>query len=294
MASSSASGAMMTSVKTSTIFRALAASSLPVQRDNAAKGRNRIAAQRLEIGLLQRGAFRDAAGVGVLDDRDRRRAGRIEFRDAFEGRVGVVDVIVRELLALDLSRRGDAGALLAGEVEAGGLMRIFAVAHGLRQLSSERPPGRRRLAQRRGEPVGNRRVVSRRAGEGFLREAATRRQRRAPVVRVQFGEEIRVIAGIDQHGHVVVVLGRRADHRRSADVDVLDAFGVGRALRQRRLERIEIDHEQIDRLDVMRQHGGFMLGIFADRQKPAMHLGMQGLEPPVHHLRETASDRRCP
>ena len=178
IASSSASGAMMTSVKISTIFRALAASSLPVQRDDAAEGRDRIAAQRLEIGLLQRRAFRDAAGVGVLDDRDRRRARGIEFRDAFEGRVGVVDVVVGELLALDLPRRGDAGALLAGEVEARRLMRILAVAHRLRQLAAERPPGRRRLAERAREPVGNRRVIGRRAREGLLREAATRRERR--------------------------------------------------------------------------------------------------------------------
>ena len=39
------------------------------------------------------------------------RALGIEFGDAFIGRVGVVDVVVGELLALHLPRGGDAEAL---------------------------------------------------------------------------------------------------------------------------------------------------------------------------------------
>ena len=75
IASSSASGAMMTSVKISTIFARRRRVELAVQRDDAAEGRDRIAGERLLVGLDQRRADRDAAGVGVLDDRDRRRLG---------------------------------------------------------------------------------------------------------------------------------------------------------------------------------------------------------------------------
>ena len=46
-----------------------------------------------------------AAGVGVLDDRDR---GLGELADQLEGGIGVGEVVVGQLLALDLPRRGDA------------------------------------------------------------------------------------------------------------------------------------------------------------------------------------------
>ena len=42
------------------------------QGDDAAEGADRIAAQRLEIRVLERRAGRDAARIGVLDDGDRR------------------------------------------------------------------------------------------------------------------------------------------------------------------------------------------------------------------------------
>ncbi len=58
----------------------------------------------------------------------------------------------------------------------------------------------------------------------------------------------RIIIGIDDHRDIVVVLRRRADHRRAADIDILDAVIEARALRHRRLERIKADHQKIDRL----------------------------------------------
>ena len=85
--------------------------------------------ERLAIGLRQVGAFGHAARIGVLDDGAGGRARRIEFGDAFERRVGIVDVVVGELLALNLARRGDAEAGVAGAVEGGALVRVFAVAH---------------------------------------------------------------------------------------------------------------------------------------------------------------------
>ena len=81
-----------------------------VQGDDAAEGRDRVAGQGPLVGVEKGLALGDAARVGVLDDRDRRRAGRIELRDAFVGRVDVGDVVVGELLALDLPGGGDPGA----------------------------------------------------------------------------------------------------------------------------------------------------------------------------------------
>ena len=94
-ASSSASGAMITSVKILTILRAprrrRAAGSARRCRRRPRPDRSAAPSDRLPSSV---GASRDAAGIGVLDDRDRRRPRGIEFGDQFEGRVGVVDVVV--------------------------------------------------------------------------------------------------------------------------------------------------------------------------------------------------------
>ena len=67
---------------------------LPVQRDDAAIGRDWIAGQRLAIGSNEVRAFGDAAGIGVLDDHASGGARGIEFGQAFVSCVGVVDVVV--------------------------------------------------------------------------------------------------------------------------------------------------------------------------------------------------------
>ncbi len=88
-----------------------------------------------------------------------------------------------------------------------------------------------------------------------------------------------------------MIFRRGADHGWTANVDVFDGFIPVRALGDRRLERIEIDDEEIDRLDPMRQHGRLMFRIFADCQQAAMHFRMQGLDPSVHHFWKTGDVR---
>ena len=69
-----------------------------------------------------------------------------------------------------------------------------------------------------------------------------------------------------------------------ADVDVLDAVVERSAFRNRGFERIEIHHQQIDRLDVVLFHRGEVLFVPADRQQSAVHFRMQRLDPAVHHF----------
>ena len=83
-----------------------------------------------------------------------------------------------------------------------------------------------------------------------------------------------------------MVLGRGADHRRAADVDILHAGREIGAARDGFLERVEIDDQNIDRADVVRGHRFGMRGIVADGEQAAMHRRMQGLDAAVHHLRK--------
>ena len=100
----------------------------------------------------------------------------------------------------------------------------------------------------------------------------------------EFIEHRGVIAGIDHDRDIVVVLRRGADHGRAADVDILDAVGEIAAARDGVLERIKIDHQQIDRPDAVAAHRIGVGGIAAHGKKSAMHRRMQRLDPAIHHL----------
>ncbi len=120
---------------------------------------------------MQVGAFRHAAGIGVLDDDAGRGAARIELGDAFIGRVGVVDVVVGQFLALHLPRGGNAEALAGRAIERRALVRVLAIAQRLNQLAAEGAIVGRAVVQRVGEPVGDRRVIGGGARIGFRRQS---------------------------------------------------------------------------------------------------------------------------
>ncbi len=82
----------------------------------------------------------------------------------------------------------------------------------------------------------------------------------------EFGQQLFVVGRLDHHGDVGVVLGGGADHRRPADVDVFDAIVESRAFGDGGLERIEVHHQQIDRLDAVLVHRGGVFRVGADTQ----------------------------
>ncbi len=82
----------------------------------------------------------------------------------------------------------------------------------------------------------------------------------------------------------MVVLGCRAHQCRTADVDILNAVGKRGILQERLLERIEIYHHEVDRLDRVLAQRGLVACVVADRENAAMHLRMQRLHPAIHHL----------
>ena len=94
-----------------------------------------------------------------------------------------------------------------------------------------------------------------------------------------------VVAGVDHDGHIFVVLRRRADHGRAADVDVLDGVGqVAIRLGHGGFEGIEIDRDQVDRLDAVLVHHRAVQRTATE--DAAMDLRVQGLDAAVHHFRE--------
>src|SRR5690606_37903993 len=85
--------------------------------------------ERLGIGLGAGGCDGDAAGIGVLDND---AGGCLEALDALPGRIGIGDVVVGELLALQLAIvRERTGGGLGVAIEGGGLVGVLAIAHVL-------------------------------------------------------------------------------------------------------------------------------------------------------------------
>ena len=225
----------------------------------------------------------------MLDDHHRRiLPGKLGGQ--FERSIGVVEVVVRKLLALQLGRLRHAGG--AGDlrdIDRRRLVRVLAIAQRIGALEGEREgvgeQGRLvRSGGREGEPAGDRGIIGGGAGIGLARHAGAESLRGGTAVRFHLGDQRRVIGRIGEDRHEAVVLRRRAHHRRAADVDVLDHFLAARALGDGRFEGIEVDHHQIDRADPVGLHRGDVLGIVAQSEQPAMHSRVQGLHPPVHHL----------
>jgi hypothetical protein len=82
-----------------------------------------------------------------------------------------------------------------------------------------------------------------------------------------------------------VVLRRGADHRRPADVDVLDrGLLVDVIAGDGLLEGVEVDRDQVDRLDPLGGQRVHMGGVVAPRQERRVEARVQRLHPPVEDL----------
>ena len=120
--------------------------------------------------------------------------------------------------------------------------------------------------------------------------ASSRRSRGRNAAVLERREHDVVVGVIDDHGDVLVILRGRAQHRGSADVDVLDRLRV-RAVgaRRRRFERIQIHDEQVDDADaVLDEH---RVVDAASREQAAVNVRMQRLDAAVHDLGEARDGR---
>ena len=217
----------------------------------------------------------------MLDD----HAGRAVELDREQASGGeIVEVVERERLAVELlDAREQVGAGTALGVEDRPLMRILAVRELLREI--EHRHERLREAEPTGEPPRDGAVVRRRAGEGAHCERAPRLD--ADLAEPQLREHQLVVLGPADGDHVGVVLRGATEQGRTADVDLLDrlvpldvepADGL--------LEGIEIDADEVDRVDAVRGEVGDVLGHVAARENAAVHCRVQRHDTVAEHLGE--------
>ena len=263
-----------------------------VEGDDAAESRGWIGCEGRLVGRERRLPHRHPAGVGMFDDDAGAAAQRL---DAFEGGVGVHDVVEGQRLALQLPRPGDAAIAVRKipvvAVERRGLVGVLAVAEILlfgelavegagKALRGIRPAGAG------AEIVGDHAVIARAVLEGGGGEFEARGFIDGPGAGFERRGDAPVIIGIDHHGDEAVVLRRRPQQGRPADVDIFDGLGEFAIRAAHSLfKRIEIHHHEVDGRDAVLFHRR-EIHIPAG-EDAAVYLRMQGFDAAVHQLRES-------
>ena len=242
-----------------------------VADDDPAEGRLFVRGERLVPRLAQVGVGTDAARVGVLEDGD----GRVfVLADELRGGGNVEDVVVGKLLAVELLE-----VFLEITVERRFLMRVLAVAKTADQRQREfvvRAGFRPRVAS---EIRGDGGIVGGGGLEDFQCQLLAQLERRVAVVAAHGREHAVVIGGVGHDRHEAVVLRRAAQHRRAADVDVFNRFlqrhvrfGDGFA------ERIQVDHEQVDGLNIVFARLPLVPGVVTQMEQAAVDARMERLD----------------
>ena len=223
---------------------------LAVAGDDAAEGALGIAGEGAVVGgrdVLGNGG---AAGVLMLED----HAGRlVELADQVPSGVGIQIVVVAERLALDLLganerelRARGVLAALGKAVDRSLLLRVLAIAQVVDLLQRDLELGRgvRHVACLGGKPTGDSRVVG---GGGLVDlhlQATTGGKRGAATGLVHLGQDGIIVGRVGNDGNARGVLGSRAQHGGTADVNVLDGvregdLGIGDGL----LELVQVDDD---------------------------------------------------
>jgi hypothetical protein len=175
---------------------------------------------------------------------------RLEVRRERERRVHVQPVVERHFLALDEHLRATEHPRPARpSIQRPALMRVLAVSE-VRHLLEREPDERRHRGIVRDEPPRDRGVVRRRVGERLGGQPPPHLQRQTSLG--PYGvQDLAVARRAHDDADRGEVLRGRADHRRAADVDLLDHVVLAGPARHGLAERVQVHDHEIDRLDAV-------------------------------------------
>ena len=166
-------------------------------------------------------------------------------------------------------------------------MRVLTIAQRLRQRPAHGAVLGRPAFQLQRHPARYGRIISCRTGIGSQRQILPVAQWCRAVVSAHLSQQRSIIRRVHHHIYKRMVLGRRTDHRRTANIDVFDTGVIIGTLRHRRLERIKVYHQQVDRPDTVFVHRHQVIFIIPQRQQPAMDHWVQRFHAAIHHLGKT-------
>ena len=212
----------------------------------------------------------------------------IELAQNLQSRIGILYIIVRQLLTMQLFGPSHGKALLLAGIESGILMRVLAITQRLLLGKGKRQILRIFLTSFFSQVSGDVGIVSSRMTE-HLSSQTTAGFQRGVAVGFQLVQHGLVVSVIDHHGHKSVVLGRTAQHGRTSDIDILNGiFKRSSLFLNGLLKRIEIHHHHVNGGNTIGLHLTHMLGISAHGKQTTMHFRVQGLHTAVHDFRKAS------
>ncbi len=224
-----------------------------------------------------------SARVHMLDDR---RGRRLVIAHQLKGSRGVLDVVEAKLLALDLHRPAHSARVGPESVESGLLVLVLTVFKRLGEQTGERDLRRETVGLDPAQVGGDPGVVARCVCERLGGEAPP--HGRIESLLTQGAQHLRIALRAHDHHHRLVIFGGRANHRRSADVDLLDRLlECHLAARDGLDERVEVAAHQVDLLQAVLPQRVHVLRPVAAREDPCVHARVKRFNPPVHHLGQT-------
>ena len=251
-----------------------------VRGDDPPEDRHLVGLISLRPGIHDILADGSTAGIHMFEPHAERL---IELADDTQRGIGILDIVVRQLLAVELTGKSQRiRHLFLLTVELGRLVGVLPVAQRLHEVEFKEQllvkPG---LCTHIGR---DHRIVLSRMGVCFGRKFQARSLFRI-AAGTDFTEHLLIVRRVADHRDVGPVLGRRTQHRRAADVDVLDGvlhlhIGFGNGL----AERVEVHTDHVDKFDIVIFQGFQVFGIVASRQQAAVHVGVQGLDAAVADL----------
>ena len=259
-----------------------------VEGNDAAERRLAVREKSLCVGLFVRRRYGNAARICMLDDD---ASGHIKRTHTLPRSIAVGDVVVGEFFALKLFVAGEkAGSDRHFAIESPLLMRILTVAQILNFLPLAIKDGRKLLGLifcvKARQIIRDHAIVAGSMREDFLC------QRKACgclnfAVSVQFSENSFVVSRINHYGDRFVILRRRANHRRAANIDIFDCK-VKRAVRTSNglFKRIKIHADDIDRINAVFLERGHMFGDRTTGQNAGVDLRIKRLHTAIEHFGE--------
>ena len=257
-----------------------------VESEHRTEGAQRVARQGVLAGLREIRMDSGTTRVVVLHH----RCGRlIESADDIQCRIQVKQIVVRQFLPAELSRRDEIRRSNGWVgIQCGPLMRILAVPQ-LRFAPERKVSAGRKLSADRiaTHVVGDRSIVRRGMIERITGQLGTQRHR-CPTGGIELSKNLAVLLGAGGDRDIAMILRRGTHKTRSADIDLLHAVGPARShSSSRRGEGVQVDDDQIKRNHPVFFDRIHVIITVADRQNAAKDFRMQRLHPPIHHLRKS-------
>ena len=246
---------------------------------------NRDAVSLVCAGPRLQGALADAHATGILVLHGHHRRA-VEFAQDLQCGICILYIVVRQFFTMQLLSPCHGKALLLAGIESSFLMRVLTIAQRLLLGEGKRQVFRLFLTHLLGQIGGDISVVSGSVAEN-LGSQTTARFQCSVAVSLEFFQHGGIVGIVDHYRHESMVLGRTAQHGRSADVDVFNGILKRSSLfLNSLLERIEVHHHHVDGRNVVGLHLLHVLWIGAHGKQTTVYLRVQSLHATVHNFRE--------